>query len=665
MLPMWIRGAALAIGASGLTMPMDGVQDQLDAMRAKLSQVAPAAAPAANAALSSAFLQWKQLQTGPATFYDYATFLLAHPGWPNEMAMRRAAEASLSAGAWSPGLAVSYFRRFPPLNATAAVRQVEALAASGLTGEASAAARAAWVRGVLSPVDEAKLMSGYSAAITLADQDARMDMLLWQGSTSSAARQILLTSTAKRPVFEARLAMRTNVPDASARIVATEAMGRGDPGYLADRATWLKNNNAWPSARDLLAAQHNFTTRPAAAEKWFETLLDAAKGASADAQYSVAFNIARQVDDAYPAGTDVSTRPYGERDDYTSLVWLAGQTAMGKLYRPGDAVGMFERYANASRNPTTQSKGYYWAGRAAQAAGRTAEANAFFEHAAGYRDQFYGQLANERLSRPLIAPTEMNARPVEPSTRAAFYARENVRAAQYLGTIGAWEDQTAFVRQIAIDATTDSDHVLSAELARALNRPDLGVMVGRSAMQNGLTDYAVTGFPTVKVPDGQASYWTMVHAIARQESQFDRAAVSHAGARGLMQLMPGTARETAGKLGLSYDTSSLTQDTDYNIQLGSTYFQRMFALYGSYPLAVAAYNAGPGNVNKWLRANGDPRMPGTDMVDWIESIPIYETKNYVQRVLENAVVYDLMNPVRARSKGPANISWYLGKQQPG
>jgi soluble lytic murein transglycosylase len=118
-------------------------------------------------------------------------------------------------------------------------------------------------------------------------------------------------------------------------------------------------------------------------------------------------------------------------------------------------------------------------------------------------------------------------------------------------------------------------------------------------------------------------------------------------------------------LGLSYNRDSLTTDTDYNIKLGSTYFQRMFNLYGSYPLAVAAYNAGPGNVNKWLRANGDPRLPGGDMIRWVEQIPIFETKNYVQRVLENAVVYDLMNPQHARSRGPANMSWYLGKSRPG
>ena len=250
--------------------------------------------------------------------------------------------------------------------------------------------------------------------------------------------------------------------------------------------------------------------------------------------------------------------------------------------------------------------------------------------------------------------------------RQAFYAREVVRAAQYLGTVSAWQDQTAFVRQIANDAHSDSDHVLASELSRSLGRPDLGVMIGRSALTNGITDYSTVAFPVVHVPADQQANWVMVHAIARQESQFDRAAVSRAGARGLMQLMPATARQTATQMGLTMaSTDQLNSDTDFNLSVGGTYFARLYRQYGSYPLAVAAYNAGPGNVNRWLAANGDPRMGSVDWLDWIEAIPISETRNYVQRVLENAVVYDLLNPTRSQSSGANRLSWYIGKSRPG
>jgi len=628
--------------------------------------VASAPADAATNALSSAIAQWKSLQQSDSlAFESYANFMLAHPGWPSQMVLRRDAEKALDRPGWSPSVAVAYFRRFPPLSNPGKVRFAQALLATGARDEANAAAHAAWVAGVLSPSDESAILTSFPGALSPADHDQRMDMLLWQGSLQTAQRQIALVSPAKQQYFQARLAFRTNAPNAQQLSDATALTYAADPGYLADRATWLRNSSNPVAARQLLANRRPLASVPASPEDWFEVLLTNAREAANDGQYQTAYDIARQVDDAYPIGTDVSARPYGERDDYTSLVWLAGQTALNKLARPGDAVAMFDRYGRGSQTPTTQSKGLYWAGRAAQAAGRVQEADAYYIRAADFHDLFYGQLAMERLGRPLTPPGDPVRRAVDPGERTAFYGSEVVRAAQYLGTAGDWQDQTAFVRQIAIDAKDDADHTLAAELSRTLGRPDLGVMIGRSALQNGLTDYTNIGFPRVAIPASADDSWTIVHAIARQESQFDRAAISRSGARGLMQLMPGTARDQAKKLGLSYDTGALVSDTDYNIALGSHYFQHIFQLYGSYPLAIAAYNAGPGNVNKWLVANGDPRQGTVDMVDWIEAIPFSETKNYVQRVLENAVVYDLMNPQHARSHGPAPLSWYLGKGRPG
>lgn len=174
-------------------------------------------------------------------------------------------------------------------------------------------------------------------------------------------------------------------------------------------------------------------------------------------------------------------------------------------------------------------------------------------------------------------------------------------------------------------------------------------------------------YPEVHIPPAQSNLWSLSHGIIRQESSFDRAAVSHAGARGMMQLMTPTARETAGKLGASYDFSRLTRDPSYNVMLGSAYFESLMNYWGGYaPLAVASYNAGAGNVRKWVRENGDPRLPHVDVVTWIEDIPFAETRGYVQRVLENAVVYDAMNPSRARTPERTRLSSYLGKvRQPG
>ena len=255
--------------------------------------------------------------------------------------------------------------------------------------------------------------------------------------------------------------------------------------------------------------------------------------------------------------------------------------------------------------------------------------------------------------------------PIE--AQAAFDANELVRAARWLGLNGRWQDQTQFVRAIAAGLKTDTDHLLATRLAVELSRPDLGVMVARAARLDGSTDYVRSGFPEVKLPPALSYQWVMVHSIARQESQFDREAISSAGARGLMQLMTPTARQTATKMGLPWSVERLTSDPAYNMTLGSAYFAGLLDRYGgNHVLAVAAYNAGPGNVSRFIAANGDPRLPGVDVVDWIESIPFSETRGYVQRVLENAVVYDLMNPDKARVRAATNrLSAYLGKTSAG
>ena len=665
MLAPWMKAGVVVASMSGLAATGVAFQDQLEWARSKLMG-APVADPVANASLAAAIVEWRALtSSGYQPFDRYATFLLAHPGWPNEAQLKKAAEAALTSGTWSPSLAVQYFNRYPPMTGAAWVRYAEALTATGDVAGARNAARTAWVQGTLPNVDEAKVIAGWPAALTPADQDQRMDMLLWQGSVQQAQRQIALTSPARQPRFAARLAFRSNAPDAATYAAATRPEDMRDAGYLADRAVWLNASGSTGAARALLAQPHQFDAPPTDVDRWFDLLLKNAKAAVAAGDSATAFAIARQVDDAYPPNTDVSLRPYGERDPYTDLMWLSGNLAMKRLGRPADAVGLFVRYAGGSRSPGIKTKGFYWAGRAAEAAGRRDDAKAYLARAAQYRDQFYGQLAAERLGTPLLAPPQPAVATIDPALRSTFYRSEVVRAAQYLGTTGQHEDQSAFVRQIATAAATDSDHALAAELSRTLGRPDLAVMVGRSALLNGLDDYTLTGFPTVAIPASATGMWSMVHGIMRQESQFDRAAVSRVGARGLMQLMGGTAREQATKMGMAWDSGLLTASTDYNIQLGSAYFQRLYNQFGSYPLAVAAYNAGAGNVNKWLATNGDPRMGTVDWLDWIEAIPFDETKRYVQHVLENAVVYDLMEPTRSMSSGSARLSWYIGNKRPG
>jgi len=617
--------------------------------------------------MTDAIAQWKMLSsTGSYGFSSYASFLLTHPGWPDEDRLRRAAENGIDPITSSASTIAGYFDRFPPLTNDGRGRYAAALLATGRRDEAREVARAAWRSGPLSDGIKASLISGFWSDFAVADHDARMDALLWAGATGDAAGAIGYVSAERRPVFAARLAMAQNAPDAAAQVAALGIEAMRDAGFVAARAKSLHGGGNWAAARALLAARPVLDHRPVKPETWYELLLAQARAAANDGQYATAYDIASKVDDAFADGHDVSGESLGVRDDYTSLTWLAGTVALENLRQPDKAVGMFARYGGGARTPQTRSKGFYWAGRAAAMAGDDATATRYFEAAAAYPDHYYGQLALERLGRPIpdlaaTAPVTVSA-----EARGRFNASSLVRASQAVSRMGDWPTQRRFFGALAAQAQTPEDHLLVAELARQIGRRDLAVIAGQSARAKGIDTLQALAFPQMPVPQGLEQSWTVIHAITRQESQYAPHAVSHAGARGLMQLMPGTAREEAGKQGLGYSLDALTDDTNYNIRLGAGYFARMMDVYGgSYPLAVAAYNAGPGNVNKWIRANGDPRLPGMDMVTWIEKIPIYETKNYVQRVLENAVVYDSLHPEHALQRGDNKLSRYLGKSKPG
>jgi soluble lytic murein transglycosylase len=620
--------------------------------------------------VADAVIEWRALNTNDyAGFGQLARFLTSNPDWPNADRMRARAEKALAIDGFDPRSALAYFAVNPPRTASGELRHALALNASGQREAARAALRRAWTTGTLDEMEEARVFAIFPSALTPADHDARMDRLLWSGATRAATRQLALTSQNRRATFAARLAMRSKAVDAALQAAAVEAadpgLTRRDAGYITDKVTWLRTSGRVGEARALLAAPRQLSAPPTDAEEWLETLLTNARAAASAGDHATAFAIARQIDDAFPAGTVIRELPLSIRDDYTSLAWLAAHTANRQLGKPGEAVRLYDLYAEGARSAQTRTKGFYWAARAAEAAGDRADAQRHLTAAAQHYDQFYGQLARERLGLTIQRPERTASIAVSDDDRRRFMDDRLVRAARVLGEMGAWRDQSLFLRAISQRAATPADHALAGELASTIGRIDLGVMIGRSAQANGIDAVSVAGFPTIRVPEGHQSNWTFIHAIARQESQFDREAVSHAGARGLMQLMPGTAREVSAKLGLVYDLPGLTTNTGYNIQLGSTYFKQMLNYYGgSYPLAVAAYNAGPGNVNKWLRANGDPRGGGIDIIEWIEAIPIFETRNYVHRVLENAVVYDMLHP-EERPIPKAPLSFYLGKRAPG
>ena len=630
--------------------------------------VAPATYPAApaymtNQSVAYSLDQWRRLrQSNGYSFADYAAFLIPNPGWPDDARMRGWAEKAMRPGENAASV-IAFFAHDKPQSGNGWARLVDAYATSGRAAEALAAAREAWAAADLPSADEQSIWARYGASLTRADNDRRVDALLFAKKESDAARFLALASPERQAAFAARVAMQSDAPDAESRYQAVIGGVTRDAGLMMDRARYLRAHDFGRSAQQLAAREHDFTYKPADPERFYEMLLILADDAADQRQWQTAYNIARQIDDIVPAGAAVADQSYEVRDSYTDLAWLGGETALDRLNRPASAIAMFDRYARAGRSLQVQTKGDYWAGRAALAARQIQTANGYFQRAAAYPDLFYGQLALERLGRSVTAPPAAMPQYATASVqRLAFDSRRLVQALRLLSQQGRATEEALFVRALAESLDSDVDRNLALQLGQQLGRQDLPVWIARMARIKGSSFYVRQAYPTL--PSVSTSLWSLAHGISRQESSFDPYAISHAGARGTMQLMPGTAREQAGKMGVGYDGSRLISDPAYNVMIGSAYFQRMLNIWdGNVPLAVASYNAGSGNVGKWVRAYGDPRGK-VDVVKWIEAIPFAETRGYVQRVIENSVVYDSIRGQQPQ-RTALHVSRYLGKDRPG
>ena len=618
----------------------------------------PVGAPSVGHSLND----WRALrQSSGYPFASYAAFLNANPGWPEGDKLRRWAEAAMRPGENATAV-LNFYARETPQSGNGWARLADANAQYGRAAEALAAARFAWAEPGLSATDEQAIWARYGASLTREDHDRRVDALLFAKKPSDAYRFIAMATPMRQAAFHARVAMQSNATDAETRYQRVIGQVTTDAGLMMDRARYLRSNNYGVASRQLLARPHQFVHRPADVERFYEMLLIVAGEAAAARDWGHAYNIARQLDDALAPGTVLANQPYGLRDNYTSLAWLAGRTAFDRLGNYSGAQAMFDRYSKGGKSLQVRTKGEYWAGRAADAAGQRAAALAYYGRAASVPSLFYGQLALERVGRSVPAPPQaIPAYVTTPAQRTEFTNHRLVQALRILGQQGRSSEQALFVQALAKSLDDDGSRFLALELSQQLRRPDLAVWVERMARNDGHHFYYRQSYPNL--PNVAGDRWTLVHGIARQESSFDPYAVSHAGALGTMQLMRGTAREQAGKMGLGYDGSRLF-DQSYNVMLGSAYFRRMLNNWdGSVPLAVASYNAGSGNVRKWVNAYGDPRR-GVDIVRWIEAIPFTETRGYVQRVIENSVVYDSIS--RSQTQQSAlHVSRYLGKSQPG
>lgn len=623
------------------------------------------ALPVAIDPMLDAVVQWDRLRRDgyTAALPEFTAFLRQHQGWPAAATIRRRAERSMTA-ATPASERLAYFAANAPLSALGKLRLAQAYAASGRMPEAIVTARDAWDSSGLDAASEAELLERFAPMLSPNDHLLRFERQLWAGQTSAALRVLSRLSPGALPLAKARLALQQGSPNADALVAGLNEAERNDPGLIIDQVARLKRSNDLDKAAQVMAEARIPPGSVLDAEAWLKLRLELGRAALRSNDNERAYQLFSG-HRAFSPGKGLNEHSLADRQAFIDAEWLAGWTALRRLDRASLSVLHFQNVRAAALTPVSQARGDYWAGRGAEAAGRTAEAERFYAAAASHPDYFYGQLASERLGRPL-ALRGPAASPIGAAARANFEANSLVRATRLLGEIGARNLQTLFMRALVEQGDNNDAARLIAELAGPLGRPDLGVLMGKAARGGGELSLIEAAFPTLSLPAELTPDWTVIHAVARQESQFDRAATSGANARGLMQLLPGTAQETAVKLGLPFNINRLIDDPIYNVTLGAAYYQRVRKAFGgSHVLAAAAYNAGPGNVRKFIKLNGSPNDAEVDVLDWIERIPLSETRTYVQRVIENAMVYDLLYPGNASMPTTNRLSAYLGKRTPG
>jgi soluble lytic murein transglycosylase len=436
--------------------------------------------------------------------------------------------------------------------------------------------------------------------------------------------------TEYRALAEARLRLRELGHGVDGAISKVPLASRNDPGLIYERLRWRRKMGRDLLAREILRTHPLDHENP---ELWWVERSILARSALAEGHVSEAYRIAR--DHALTEGAG-----------FADAEWLAGWIALRFLGEPKVAFNHFTTLFAGVNYPVSRSRGAYWAARAAETDRRPDMAELWYGTAAQYPTTYYGQLAAIRLGIGSDMPLPPDPHPSSDEV-ALFANHELVRVTRMLTAFGQSDRLPPFLLQLGKLSDSAGWKALVADLAEGEGRPDLSVAIAKQAIKHG-RPLIKNGYPSVAVPElehtlEQAVEVPLVLAMVRQESAFNFKAISRAGARGLMQVMPGTARDVASTLKLPYSRQRLTGDPDYNLKIGRSYLSTLLDTFdGSYVLAIAAYNAGPSRVKQWKLANGDPRGNVIDAVDWIESIPFAETRNYVQRTLENLQVYRTM-----------------------
>ena len=572
-------------------------------------------------------LEWQYYVTpgSGAEFGEITDFMRTNPDWPQQTTLERRAEEAITA-ATPRSLIVEWFNARAPATVEGAMAYGKALLDQGHTEQATELVRKFWISSNFGQVQERLFLNNFEDLIRDEDDLARLDRLLWDHQETGIRAQVTRVDADHKLLAQARMAFDNDASNAVSLAQRLPASVKNDPGLIYEWVRYLRNHDDDEGAIQLLRHPEHDKGR---AELWWTERAILARRALQKGNISIAYDLAQNHGQTDGAG-------------FADAEWLSGWIALRFLNDATQGLDHFARMYDHVATPQSRSRAAYWAGRSNEALGQGDESVRWYNQAAQNVTTFYGQLAVGRIHQDQLWPLPPDPKP-SAADIAQFERQEMTQVAHLLGEIKETDLVRPFMLKAVELAQTPGERELAAKLAQSLGRPDIAVTVAKQSERQGVP-LIQSGYPMLPAA-GDKPEPALVLALIRQESAFHAEAVSTAGAMGLMQLMPQTAAHLAKALKVVFKkkdnlNAQLTKNPSLNVKLGSAYVGDLLSDFnGSYVLTAAAYNAGPGRVRHWLKDMGDPRGPDVDPVDWIESIPYSETRNYVERVLEGTQIY--------------------------
>lgn len=556
-------------------------------------------------------------------FDRVAHFIDANPHWPNQTSLLATAERNMGDNLPSQTI-LNWFARHKPVSGKGAIRLLIAARQMGQDQTAIVLLNTSWPDLDMTNDETRQIMAAVGSKITEKNHRLRLDKLLFASKYTLARQYATYLGHGFPQLIEARIALAEDKPNAATLVTLVPAALRSDTGLMFERLSWRRRHDENQGALDILNRAPDIRDAPNANEWWKERHI----------------MIRRMIEEKnFKAAYQLAAR-HGQKDkaNKAEAEWLAGWLSLRFMNLPQTALTHFSAMYHEVATPISLSRGSYWAGRAAEALGQRAEADNWYRIAAGYNTTYYGQLAATRMKIP-FSPAAIPII-VTPEDQIKIQNSDLLKTAVIAHTAQLESVHSQLITALIATLKTQGEFMAAAEtLDKAGDRTgSFRIAKAASWKNHNLGSYA---FPSLnsKMRNIKGDH-ALFHAIIRQESQFDPDARSPSGALGLMQLMPATAKETAGKIGTTHQTGWLTSRPDHNILLGSTYLNGLLNRFdNALPMAIAGYNAGPSRVNQWIEKFGDPRANELDWIDWVELIPVAETRNYVQRVSENYAIY--------------------------